>query len=476
MDNWGTYASLAAGYIATLALIRWVVLSHKRQPAATAAWILAIVLLPYLGGVLYLFFGVNRVERRKAGKAAASRAAADSLPDLRTYERGITRQLNEVQTHLMRLVNSACRNVPTSNNRIDLLIDTNIAIRRIEEAIMAAKESIHLEYYIWKPDVIGLRIRDLLIERARAGVQVRFLYDGIGSLSLHRGFLKPMRQAGIAVASFLPGPSLRERWSINLRSHRKIVVVDGRIGFTGGMNIGDEYLGRNKKLGYWRDTHLEMAGPSVLQLQQVFAEDWYYAVGEDLGPDCFPPPLVQGDVTAQVVSGGPIEEIRTFHALMFAAINEARQRITLATSFFVPTEPLVAALEVAAIRGVEVRLLVPGRSMYPWTILAARSYYDSLLRAGVTIHEYRRGVMHSKTLTVDGCWSLVGSPNFDARSLMLNFEVGVALYDARIAADLELQYMQDLEHARLVHPRDWPNRRARNILAENFCRLFSPVL
>lgn len=477
MDFWGPLLSIELVHLATLWLIRWVLLTRKRQPAASVAWILAIILLPILGGVLFLFFGVNRVERRKAGKAAASRATVDSVPRLREYDLPASDGWNEQQSRLMRLASDLCDNRPTTGNEIELLIDTNIAIRRIEEAILAARESIHLEYYIWKPDVVGLRIRDLLIERAREGVKVRFLYDSLGSLTLSRRFIRPMRSAGISVAPFLPGQSLRERWSINLRSHRKIVVVDGRIGFTGGMNIGDEYLGRNRRLGYWRDTHLRITGPAVLQLQRVFAEDWFYATGEDLTQSLlFPPTEAAGPLTAQVVSSGPVGEIRAFHSLMFAAINEARERITLATSFFVPTDSLVTALETAALRGVQVRLLNPGKSAYPWTTRAGRSYYDTLLQAGVVIHEYRRGILHSKTLTIDGCWSLVGSPNFDVRSLLLNFEVGVAVYDAGFAQALEEHYEADLQHATQIDAISWSRRPLRQVLVENFCRLFSPVM
>ncbi|MEZ6064687.1 MAG: cardiolipin synthase [Planctomycetaceae bacterium] len=475
MELW-TYLPLAIGYLATLMLIRWVLLTRKRQPIASVAWILAIILLPLLGGVLFLFFGINQVERRKALKLAATRVAADSVSNLTDYEEDAGGD-STLSSQLHRLAELSCGYHVTRGNSIELLIDTNIAFRRIEEAILAAQKSIHLEYYLWKPDKAGRRIRDLLIERARQGIEVRFLYDGIGSILLRRSFLRSMSDAGIHVASFLPGQSLRERWSLNLRCHRKIVVVDGRLGFTGGMNIGDEYLGRNKQIGYWRDTHLRMTGPSVLQLQQVFAEDWYYATGEDLTTEpMFPDPSTDGDVTAQVVSGGPVDEIQTFHALMFSAINEARERITLATSFFVPTDGLSMALETAALRGVDVRLLLSGRSMYPWTLMAARSYYEALLRSGVKIHEYRRGVLHSKTLTIDGCWSLVGSPNFDPRSLVLNFEVGVAMSDERIALELERHFTDDLEHAREIRLDQWIRRPLRSVLIENFCRLFSPVM
>ncbi|MCA9056164.1 MAG: cardiolipin synthase, partial [Planctomycetaceae bacterium] len=295
--------------------------------------------------------------------------------------------------------------------------------------------------------------------------------------SLSRRFLTPMRDAGIEFRPFMPGQTLRERWSINLRSHRKIVVADGRIGFTGGMNIGDEYLGRNRELGFWRDTHLRITGPAVVQLQQVFADDWFFATGQELTqPDLYPPPPPASGLTAQVVSGGPVGEVRAFHSLMFAAINEARDRVTLATSFFVPTDALCMALETAALRGVRVRLMVPGRSEHPWTVHAGRSYYETLLRAGADIHEYRRGILHSKTLTIDGCWSLVGSPNFDARSLLLNFEVGVAVYDEGFARQLERDFELDLEHARTIRADDWGRRKLHHVFVENLCRLFSPVM
>ncbi|MGD9856981.1 MAG: cardiolipin synthase [Planctomycetaceae bacterium] len=469
--------SLVLGYLVTLLLIRWVVLTRRRHPAAAIAWILAIVVLPYVGGLLYVIFGINRVERRAAKIAAASRQIHEHLPGLDQYRLDCGLVLNDQQMRLMNLASDSCETAPTPGNRIEVLADTNLTLRRIELAIMAAEESLHLEYYIWRPDKTGRRIRDLLIEKARTGVKVRFLYDGIGSLFTSRKFLRPMLEAGIAVVPFHSGRSLRAKWSINLRSHRKIVIVDGRVGFTGGMNIGDEYLGRNKSLGYWRDTHLQLKGPTVLQLQRVFAEDWYCATGEELTePERFPEPSMDGDVIAQVVSSGPIGSVRTLHELMFTAINEARERVTLATSYFVPTEPLMMALETAARRGVRVRLLLAGRSAHYWTILAGRSYYEALLHAGVEIHEYKRGIQHAKTLTIDGHWSLVGSPNFDARSLLLNFEVAVAIYDERIAAELEQHYAADLKHARRILLHHWEQRPARWVFAENICRLFAPLL
>ena len=343
--------------------------------------------------------------------------------------------------------------------------------------ILNARESIHLEYYIWQPDRTGTRLRDLLIRKAREGVSVRFLYDGFGSFWLTKRFLRPMREAGIQIATFLPGQTFRERWSLNLRNHRKIAVVDGRVAFTGGMNIGDEYIGRSSAIGFWRDAHLRVIGPEVRRHQLVFAEDWLFATGEVL-PDTesFPPTPTAGTVTAQTVSGGPEEETSVFQALMLAAINEAQDRLLLVTSYFAPPTAIITALENAAFRGVRVRLLLSGRLNHVGALLAGRAIYDSLLNAGVEISEYQRGLLHSKTLTIDGHWSLVGSANFDCRSLFLNFEAGVILYDERLAQQLEQQFEQDAKDSIRINPADWDRRPWFHIVAENLCRLFTPVL
>jgi len=468
---------LILGYLLTLFLIRWVLLTKSKHPVSSVAWIMAIVFLPLLGGLLFLVFGINTVERRAARKLQASRAISRSLPELSQYQLIPGEELHPGQKRLMRLASRVGETIPTLGNRIELLDDTNRTLALIEEAIQSAEKTLHLEYYIWQPDPTGTRVRDLLIQKAREGITVRFLYDRIGSLYLSNRFLNPMREAGIRVASFLPGSTFRQRWSLNCRSHRKIVIVDGRVGFTGGMNIGDEYLGRNPQIGFWRDTHLRAYGPVVLQLQQVFAEDWYYATREELtDPALFPAPIDSGGVDAQVVAGEPAESPHALFALMFAAITEAREQVLLTTSYFVPPEPLVTALETAAQRGVRVRLMLAGKAVLIWTVLAGRSYYESLLKAGVEIYEYDRGLLHSKTLTVDGNWSLVGSPNFDARSLLLNFEVAVAMYDSRIAMQLEEHFEKDLTRAKRIDLESWMRRPERQVLLENVCRLFAPVL
>jgi cardiolipin synthase len=479
MPHWEAIVGLVVGYGVSLILIRWVILTRRRQPASTVAWILAIILLPYVGGVLFLFFGINRVSRRKSQWQALQKSIVSRIPHDRAYCESVEEspRLDDTQRRIARLATRVDGSPLTCGNCVEIFNDTNIALRRIEEAILAAKETIHFEYYIWRTDRTGQRIRDLMVDRAKDGVRVRVLYDGFGSMWLTNRFLKPLIKAGATVSPFVPGQNLRERWSINLRSHRKIVVVDSREGFTGGMNIGDEYQGRKKTIGFWRDTHMALRGPAVRQLQQVFVEDWYYATGEELlGPAIFREGTSHGDVVAQVISSAPQGRLPEFHAVMFSAINDAREEVLLTTSYFVPTESLLTALCTAAARGVRVRLLLPAKSDQAWVVLAGRSYFDVLLEAGVEIHEYRRGMLHAKTMVVDGRWSLVGTPNFDPRSLLLNFEVGVALYDRALAALLAGHFEEDLGHARLIRREVWEKRPLRSVFAENVCRLFSPIL
>ncbi|MEM9702995.1 MAG: cardiolipin synthase, partial [Planctomycetota bacterium] len=449
------------GYLLSLILVRWVLLLKKDNSASTVAWIMAIVLAPYLGALLFLIFGVNRVNRRAELKAAGDARIDAVTPSLAEHRVFGSDTDEEPDRTLMRLQTAVGHFPPVGGNRVEVLDDTNRTLGLIRREIEAATHSIHLEYYIWNPDRTGTALRDLLVKRANEGVTVRMLYDGIGSMFLTKRWLAPLREAGAKVAAFLPGASFRERWSLNLRNHRKNVVVDGRVAFAGGMNIGDEYLGlrggggwkswfgkgAKERRQWWRDTHLRIEGPGVLQLQQVFAEDWYFATGAVLGQDAgshegrreslFPDLGTKGSCVVQCVPGGPAGPTaagersvpRGLPNLYFSALTEAKRSIDLTTGYFVPPPQIVQALETAAWRGVRVRLLVPGAVGNPLTIFAGRSDYDVLLRAGVEIYEYAAGTLHAKTLTIDGSWSLVGSANLDARSFYLNFEVDLALFD-----------------------------------------------
>lgn len=468
---------LIAGYLATLLLIPWILLKPTVHPYSAVAWILTVLLLPYLGAAFALVFGINRLERHRVRKREASEDIARRVPP---WSEGIEETLVDrtpLEQTLASMSHRLAGRRPTAGNRSNLLTDMTRAFDVVEEMILSARHYLHIEFYIWHSDRIGTRLRDLLIRKAREGVAVRFLYDGIGSLGLTRRFLKPMHRAGVHVALFLPGRKFHQRWSINLRNHRKLVLVDGQAALTGGMNVGDEYLGRDPSFGSWRDTQIHLRGPCVLDLQQVFVEDWYYATGEELsGEEYFPEPQQYGDQLVQTIADGPENSAGALEATMFTAITEARQKILLATSYFVPPGSLCSALENAARRGIRTRVLVARQGNYLVTLLAGRSYFDRLLAAGVEIHEYTDGFFHGKTLTVDGVWSLVGTPNFDMRSLMLNFEIGMALFDRRTAKELEEQFERDLRQSEILSLPSWRQRSTRARLGENLCRLFAPML
>lgn len=468
---------LVAGYLLTLLLIPWILLKPTVHPSAAVAWILTVLLLPYLGAVLALVFGINRVERHRTGKRKASEEIGRRLPEWSIGRGGQVADRTPLEPVLASISHRLAGRWPTAGNRSKLLTEMPRAFETIEEMILSARHYLHIEFYIWRADGIGVRLRDLLIRKAREGVAVRFLYDGVGSLGLTRKFLKPMVSSGVHVALFLPGRRFHQRWSINLRNHRKLVLVDGQTALTGGMNIGDEYLGRDPGYGNWRDTQIHLRGPCVQDLQQVFVEDWYYATGEDLsGEQYFPEPQQYGDQLVQTIADGPENSAGALEGTLFTAISQAREKILLATSYFVPPDSLCSALENAARRGVRTRLLVARRGNFWITLLAGRSYFDRLLAAGVEIHEYTGGFFHGKTLTVDGVWSLVGTPNFDMRSLMLNFEIGMAIFDRRTAKELEEQFETDLRQSEMVALDSWSERPAWSRLQENFCRLFAPVL
>ncbi|MFO0944942.1 MAG: cardiolipin synthase [Planctomycetota bacterium] len=399
-------ASFVAHDVIVVCLIP-VVLLRRKEPAATTAWIFAILLMPFIGAIAFLAFGNDRMARRSAMRESRKRQF-----------RGTVRQVVEGhgspidmrgQLQLYRLL-ERINPLPTCvGNHVEIFQDMEKNYARQLAAIAAAKDHVHMEYYIFQTDEIGQRFRDELIAAARRGVQVRFVYDSLGSWSLNRSFLRKMREAGVEVAPFIPLNLLSRRWIFNFRNHRKILVVDADVGFIGGANIGLEYLGKSD-VGHWADTHLCVTGPIVSHLQRVFAEDWAFASGQEIqGDHYYRATKSKGKVTAQVVPGGPDQPVPVYRELYFSAVANAVERIRICTPYFVPTEATLLALQTAARRGVDVRVLVPGRSTHYFVKLASESYYDDLLEAGVKIYEIKDGFMHSKVLSIDGRWSVVGT-------------------------------------------------------------------
>ncbi|UNK48266.1 cardiolipin synthase [Lysobacter sp. S4-A87] len=451
------------GYLVWLGL--WIVL-QKREPVATLSWLISLAALPYVGFLIYYFFGPQRIHRQRLRRGRA-RASLPPPPD------GMHPSSDAIE--LARLAQATTGLPPITATRAELLIDGGAKYTALLAAIAQAREHIHLEYYIFLPDRTGASLRDALVERARAGVQVRLLLDAVGSGKTRRRFLQPLVDAGAEVAWFHPMKAYwfwKRPW-LNMRTHRKIVVIDGLVGFTGGINITDDEDERLRKDAY-RDLHLRLEGDVVRELQLVFVEDWAYATGQDPLRLHNPPPR-PGPISAQVLVSGPDSDWEAIHRLHVAAIHSAQRRVWLVTPYFVPGEAARMALTSAALGGLDVRLLVPKVCDSRLVTLAARSYFDELLAAGVKIHEYGPRMLHSKALLCDDDLAIIGSANFDHRSFRLNFEVSVMFRDRTVGAELaELIHSECNLAPRVRDDRARPLWGTR--VPEALARLVSPVL
>lgn len=468
-DNLGSiwfWVSLAwAVHIAVLSV--WIVL-QKREPVATLSWVLGLALLPVLGFIVYHFLGPQQIKRQRLRRIRSRAALADDRR--RISERPENHHLGR----LSHLVSASTGYSPSSCTELELLMGGEEAFESLLEHVQRARRHIHLEYYIFAADHTGTALRDVLVERARAGVRVRLLVDAVGSAGLGRRFLAPLVEAGGEVAWFHPlrlSRFWRPRW--NFRTHRKIVVIDGRLGFTGGINITDEQDSRRSSAAY-ADIHMRLEGDVVRWLQLAFLEDWHYASGVALSDETMWPDLPDGPTPVQVVPSGPDSPWEPIHRLQVEAIHGADRRLWLATPYFVPGEAAVMALSSAAMRGVDVRLLVPRRPDSRLVGAAARSYYDGLLAAGVRIFEYQPRMMHAKALLADNALCIVGSANFDHRSFRLNFELSVMFSGGEACRELEKMLRSLLAESREVLA---PRRTTRTAsVKEAFARLLSPLL
>jgi len=462
-------------FVINIFLIASVILLEKRNPYKTIAWLLVFIAFPVGGYVLYTFFGRNMRKERilknlKDYNRCSSLLAASgpsrltdgfAIPDLR---------INRLMKNSSALPIQYC-------NNIKVLTNGPTTFREIIKELRKAKDHIHMEYYIIRDDKLGLHIRDILIEKARQGVEVRILYDGVGSMRLPQSFFQPLREAGGQVHAFLPFRFPFLDYRSNYRNHRKILIVDGKAGFLGGLNIGDEYLGRTKAFRFWRDTHLKLEGDAVYSLQAVFMQDWVFASGKDLDCGrCFPQHDIKTVKPVQIVASSPDSSWNSIQNLYTQLVYMAEKKLYITTPYLIPDESLLTALKLAALSDVDVRLLVPGipdKKIVHW---ASRSYYQELMEAGVRIYEYTRGFIHAKVIQVDGEIASVGTANFDIRSLHLGFEVNALIFDGQIAKHLEEDFFRDLKHCVEIEPEKWTGRPLAENLKESTARLFSPLL
>jgi cardiolipin synthase len=463
--------------------IPWILLT-KRDSTSAVAWCLLVFFVPLFGSIFFVLFGYQHIHRPLKKKRKHKQIFGLTHAAL-AGEMGFgSDEPSSAWKGLSSLASRFGAFPICGGNQVVFFHEGVSAMKAIQEAISAARHHVHLEYFIVQADETGRALLELLTKKAKEGVQVRLMYDAMGSRGLRRRLLQPLREAGGKCMTFLPLNPLRRHIQVNMRDHRKIVVVDGRVAFTGGLNIGDEYLGKVPRFGFWRDTHMRLEGPVVAALQRVFIEGWDFAAEEDLrGPEYFPSfhdkPVTSSPlstVSMQVIPSGPDMELKSIREVYFAAVLQARRRLWIATPYFVPDAGLRDALCLAGYLGIDVRLLCQNHpdKWIPW--YAGRYYWSEVLTAGVKVYQYTKGMLHSKVMLVDGEWASVGSANLDNRSLYLNFEVNCLIYSPAAVEELEKAFRQDLADSILLDPKVYEQRPLPGRLVENASRLLSPVL
>ena len=482
-DLWGSLPNvMIIVYFLTVVFIAVLTILENRNPVKTISWILVLVLLPFIGIIIYLFFGQEyrktKMYSRKGLKdleklRKLTLVQLDNLP--KNYF-----QMSELLYTKKRLINLLLSNsnaILTNNNELKVLRNGKETFPEIFSAIESAQHHIHLEYYIVEDDMIGNYLRQLLIKKAREGVEVRFIYDDVGSWELKRKFIRSLREAGVKVDCFMRVrfPMLTSK--VNYRNHRKILVVDGHTAFVGGLNFADRYQEGLPGIGHWRDTHLKLIGGGATALQIIFMADWYFVSKEIFkGAKYFKPFESGNGKLVQVTASGPDSDWESIGQAYFSAIASATEFVFISTPYLMPTADIMTALKTSALGGIDVRIIVPGLSDAIFPKWGTNSYIEELLEAGVKIYFYKAGFTHSKVIVVDGIFSSVGTANLDFRSLETNFEVNAMIYDEEIANTLRDQFLDDQKKSEEVVLEKWIKRPRINKIKESFARILSPML
>lgn len=467
--------ALELGVVVLLYVIGFLHVIHALMTVRTAqgaiAWIISLAAFPFLAIPLYWIAGRRRFEgyvnSRRGDNARLRELSADMHQRLRKYELPVKSAFARGAVILSGLPF-------TRGNRLKLLIDGKETYKAVFNAIASAREYVLVNFYIVKNDRVGNRFKEALIERARAGVRVYFLFDEMGSSKLSRRFLKELEQAGVQCNYFGTNRRWWSRLQLNFRNHRKIVVIDGREAFLGGLNVGDEYLGEDASIGAWRDTHLQMSGPTVQAVQLVFLEDWYWACGEvpELSWDVRPR---EDDQSAAIIPTGPADPGDSWQLVVAEAANTARERLWIASPYFVPDEGVLTALQTAALRGADVRILVPEKADHLLVWLSSFSFLEDTLPYGVRIFRYQRGFLHQKVMLVDDRLACVGTANLDNRSFRLNFEISALSDDPVFVKEIEAMLTEDFEGTPQTKVEDFTARPFWFRAACRLSRLMAPV-
>lgn len=457
-----------------------IIFFENRQPSNTITWLIVLASFPIIGFIFYMIFGQSYRKRRLFRKRTFTNEGLFSQ-----FQNNVPVNKNELekmgghQQLLFRLAQRLGKTPISFSTDTKVLTNGEETFRSMIESMKKAKHHIHLEYYIVRHDRTGQTIKDVLVEKAKEGVEIRFLYDSVGSWLLSKQYINELRQAGVAMVPFFPVKVPFLNHKINFRNHRKIVVIDGNAGFIGGLNIGDEYVGMNRHFGFWRDTHLAVHGEAVRSLQLIFLEDWFYMTGVTLLEHKYlSPEFEQSNNTGgvQMIASGPDDEWEVIKSLFFSMIVSAKKSVWVASPYFIPDEDILSALKIAALSGIDVRILVPNRPDKRIVFYASRSYFPELLEAGVKIYEYQNGFMHSKIIIVDDELASIGTSNMDMRSFHLNFEVNAFLYRTESTNELVDDFLNDMQDSTQIYLDQFKKRSLLSRVVESTSRLLSPLL
>lgn len=473
-------------YFILIALLSINLIMTGERPTKTLAWLLVLIFMPIIGPLLYFTFGVNRkqygfinFQKRRRAKRYLLRADRYLQELLKSGDGEIInteRQLRNVEQ--INLNSGAFR--ASKNNDIEMLVDGEATFQAIFQALESAEHFIHIQYYIFEEGELADRFAEILIRKAESGVKVRLLYDGVGSIRLSRDYLERLNHHGIETECFFPLYVNRVmRWQINYRNHRKIVVVDGKTGFTGGINVSDKYLREQDELGVWHDHHLEISGPGVWSLNTVFSVDWYYCSGKEdvLTEENFldHDPSTVGKI-AQVIASGPDSAIPSVLNQILAMINHAQRYIYIINPYVIPDSVIIKALEIAVRGGVEVRILLPSKSDSLLVKWAMRSYLEELLSVGVKVMQYRPRFLHGKVILVDDVMASIGTANLDIRSLYQNYEINVLVYDREFAHKVKEEFFRSCEEATEMVLTYYKHLSKLDKLKYKFGKILSPLM
>ncbi|NLV27308.1 MAG: cardiolipin synthase [Methanomicrobiales archaeon] len=463
-----------------------VVFIERKNPTTTIAWLMALLLLPIIGFVLYLFVGQSFYRERmfrvkKEDDETLTNIIESQKKELFSQDILVSNQISYQYKRMMYMLMESNKAPVTICNSVRVFVDGNEKFKSLLEAIRGAQDHIHLEYYILKDDKIGREIFTALTERAKAGVTVRFLGDGLGATGPRKSFYEQYLKAGGKLAFFFPSLMNISHPRLNYRNHRKIAIIDGKTGFVGGFNIGDDYLSRIHEWAPWRDTAVQITGHAVLAMQIRFFLDWNYASKDDkivydsrYYPEENQP--VSSFVPVQIVSGGPDTYWNPVKESYLKLISLATDSVYLQTPYFIPDESIMDALRIAALSGVDVRIMMPSKPDHWFVYWAGYSYIEQLLDAGVRAYTYDTGFIHAKTIVVDEAAASVGSANWDVRSFRLNFETNAIMYDHDIARKLKQYFMEDLNVCTELTPERFAELPVKIKLKQSISRLFSPLL